>query len=126
MPKDYVISETDDAALVAFLAAEGVIAGGEGGFVAKPGFVLSYIGKAKNPDLEPILDQNGNDTRPDLPGVCCLVGVEDTVPGISAQKRTAILTKLTAREVTTTKPLRIWAGKGDVPYWELPAEAKKV
>jgi len=119
MPKDFVISEADDKTLAAFLVEQGVIRGGETGFIAAPGFVVSYIGKAKNPDTDPVLDVDGKDTRPDLPGVLVLVGVEDAAP-----RKVQVETALTAKRVATTKPVRIWAGVGAVPYWELSEPEK--
>jgi hypothetical protein len=121
MPKDFIISEVDDKTLASFLTEQGIIRGGETGFVATEGFVVSYIGKAKNPDVDPVLDKDGNDTRPYLPGVAILVGVQDTAP-----RKAQVEAVLETKKIVTTRPIRIWAGNGEKPYWELTAEEKKL
>lgn len=105
MPFDLIISETSESALAQRLAEQGVIQAGEGGFSAKEGFVVSFIG-----------DHAGKKA--------CLVGVdENKLPAAEVRR---IETALRPLEVKTPSPLRVWAGpKGaKKPYWEMNEEEK--
>lgn len=98
MPRDFVINAADDAALAAKLIDAGAMKGGEGGWLATDGVLLSYIGEADDPDSKLAV-------KPKLAGRHCFVGIDD-----GNANGPAIEAKLNASKTKTTTPLRVRAG----------------